>query len=81
MIELLIVFMELVIMAVSAVAWSLVRTLALVLTIMAYRLSKVIQLIVDLIVRQVDRFVKDAMDVPGLDNPKLDNQVLVDRGL
>jgi hypothetical protein len=72
MIELLIVFMELVLIAVGTLAWSTIKTIALVLAALTYGLGKVAQLAIDFIVRQVDRPIKDALDIPGLNNLRLD---------
>jgi hypothetical protein len=73
MIELLIVFMELVLMAIGALLWSTIKAIALALAALACGLGKVTRPVVDFAVRQVDKFVKDALDVPGLDIAGLDD--------
>jgi hypothetical protein len=75
MIDVVIVFMELVMMAVGTLLWAIAKSLALVLatvsyvslTIVAYSFSKVVKLIVVFIAKQVDKFMKDALVVPALD--------------
>jgi hypothetical protein len=75
MIELLIVFMELVLMAVGKLLWAIAKSLALVLatagyvslTIVAYSFSKVAKLVVVFVAKQVDKSIKDALFVPALD--------------
>jgi hypothetical protein len=75
MIELLIVFMELVLMAVGTLLWSIAKSLALVLatvsyvslTIVTYGLSKTVRLAAAFVAKQVDKFMKDALAVPALD--------------
>jgi hypothetical protein len=75
MIEVVIVFMELVMMAVGTYLWAIAKSLALVLatagyvslTIVAYGIRKVIKLTAAFVAKQVDKFMKDALSVPVLD--------------
>jgi hypothetical protein len=67
MIELLIVFMELMLMAVGALTWSTIKAIALVLAALAYGLGKVVRPAVDFIVGQIDKFTKYDWDIPEFD--------------
>jgi hypothetical protein len=67
MIEVVIVFMELVLMAVGTLAWSAIKAIALVLAALACGTGKVVRPIVDFAVRQVDKLMKYDWDIPDFD--------------